>query len=226
MAENVDVEQLILETRQFEFADGLREIQYGLLLGSIGLITWVGIHPEWLAYVFRLTQDFGSWAVWMAFILIWLIPIAAAFGTLALMNFARRRWLWQESGMVKASRIAVSRRVNIIAAVTLLVGLVVGFRLPPVTAVDEWYAARVLYASMGWASGVFFIAFSRDIGLRRYLWIGLIGGLASTLLLLFPLQFGEAGLVFGLGWGVMLLASGAAVLWGARKKTAGENIDG
>jgi tryptophan-rich sensory protein len=91
---------------------------------------------------------------------------------------------------------------------------------------DEWYAARVLYAAMGWGSGVFFIAFGLDIKLRRYIWLGLIGGLASTLLLFFPLQFGEAGLAFGAVWGTILLASGMVVLLRAWKKSQDASHDG
>jgi hypothetical protein len=226
MTENVDVERLILETRQYEFADGLREIQYGILLAAIGFITWLGINPTWLGWVMRLMKNVGDWAIWAAFIFVWLIPIAAAFVTLRLIQIARRRWLWRNTGMVKASSRVISRWTQVLAALTMVAGLVLGFLFAPLGVADEWYAARLLYAAVGWGSGVFFIAFSRDIGLPRYLWIGIIGGLASTLLLLYPFAFGEAGLAFGVGWGMLLVGGGLVALRRVGKKAQMDGSDG
>lgn len=225
MTNEVSVNNLMLATKQYEFRDGLRDIQMGLFMVAIGALTWLVISPIWVTFIYTLAIDFGRWAMLTTLIGLYLILIATALGMQWLINFARRRWLWRDSGYVKVSRNLVSRRTILIAGAVFVIGLVVGFRFSPMLEVDEWYVARVLFAAMGWGYGVGFVAFGLDIKLRRYIWLGLIGGLASTLLLFTSLEFGHAGLAFGLGWGSILLASGMVVLLRAWKNPQVSNHD-
>ena len=226
MANEVNIEKLMLETKQYEFADGLRDIQMGLITASLGAITWLVISPLWITFIYTLRLDFGRWAMATAAIGLYCIFIATALGLRWIITLARHRWLWRDSGMVKASRSIVSTRTTLIASIVFVIGLLVGFRLAPLVEVDEWYAARMLYAAMGWGYGVGLVAFGQDIKVQRYIWLGLLGGVASTLLLFFPLEFGEAGLAFGVGWGAILLASGLVVLLRTWNKSRGASHDG
>ena len=48
MSVQPDIEKLIRQTKQYEFADGLRDIQLGLFMGSMGALTWLVISPIWI----------------------------------------------------------------------------------------------------------------------------------------------------------------------------------
>ena len=212
MQNSPDIEKLIRQTKQYEFADGLRDIQIGIVVSFMGVVTWLVINPLWITFIVKLKVNFGRWALVAATLMLFGFLAGVAFGLQYLMNYLRQGWFWRESGMVKASRRVASSRTQLIAGGIFILGLTAGLRLWPSVGADEWYIARILYSAMGWGYGAFFIIFGQDIQLPRYIWLGLIGGLASTLLLFFPLDLGESGLAFGVGWGVLLLSSGIVVL--------------
>ena len=214
MVAQPDVDQLIRQTRRYEFADGLRDLQLAVILGLGGITVWLAFEPFWLAFIAKLVQVWGRWAVWLNMLPVLLAPLAA-WGILALMNFLRRRWLWRESGMVKPSRWMVPRKVNLLSAVILVGGIALGFGLYLLGQADVVFALRMLWVATGWSFGYTLIGVGRNLDLTRYVWLGVSGGLASTLLLVLPLTFGQAALAFGLGWCLLLAGSGIIVLWRA-----------
>jgi len=108
---DVDVDKLIRQTRQYEFADGLRDLQLAVSLSLGGVICWLVLEPVWITFLFNLVKVYGRWVAWASLLLVFL-PGLATWGMLGMMNYVRRRWLWRESGMVKPSRWMVSRRVT------------------------------------------------------------------------------------------------------------------
>jgi hypothetical protein len=222
METQTSIDKLILKTRQYEFADGLRDIQIGLIVSFMGIVTWLVINPLWITFIIELKVNVGRWAMVAATLMLFGFLAGVAFGLQYLMNYLRQGWFWRESGMVKASRRVASSRTQLIAGGIFIIGLVTGLGLWPLVGGDEWYIARILYSAMGWGYGAFFIIFGRDIELPRYIWLGLIGGLASTLILFFPLDLGQSGMAFGVGWGVLLSSSGIVVLrraWASLQET-------
>ena len=211
MTVSPDVDRLIRETRRYEFADGLRDLQLAMLLGLGGLTAWLVFEPFWMTFVVRMAATYGRWAAWVG-ILPALVPPLVVLGMLGVMRVLRRRWLWRESGMVSPSRWAVPRRVNVLSAVILLGGLAVGLGLLKLGLVDASFLLRMLWTATGWSFGYTLFAMGRHLDLPRYRWLGLTGGILSTALLFLPLPFAQSSLVFGLLWCAMLAGSGLITL--------------
>lgn len=214
-----NVDQLIRQTRQYEFSDGLRDLQLAVLLGFSSAAVWLSFEPGWLTFVARVANTFGRWAAWINMLPL-VVAIAAVWGMLALMNYLRRRWLWRESGMVKSSRWVVPRRVNVLSAVILLCGLGLGLGLRYLGWVGDAFVLRLLWATTGWSFGYTLVGVGRHIGLQRYVRLGVAGSLVSTAALFLPLTFGQVALAFGLAWTVLLTASGIVTLQRAVRSAA------
>ncbi|MEW5721356.1 MAG: hypothetical protein AB1817_22200 [Chloroflexota bacterium] len=211
MASEVNVDRLVKQTRQYEFADGLRDLQFALLFLAGGLIAWLATEPLWFAFVRGLAQTFGRWAAWASLLIVFL-PALAALGMLGVMNLLRRRWLWRVSGVVKPSRLIVPRRVSVISVAIMLGSIALGFALRQFGWADDGFVLRMLWAGTGWSFGYTLIALGQSIDLARYIRLGAVGALASTALLFAPLTFGQAALALGLLWGVLLSVSGMTTL--------------
>lgn len=213
MVQQVDTEKIILKTKQYEFADGLREIQLGIMLILMGVVwNWIIFEPSWLGLIIQLGDDYGKWATTVFFILTFLIPVIAAYGIQRIMEYVRRRWLWRESGMVKSSQTLVPRRFSVVATIVFIGTLILGFTLQPTLKKGEWFAWSLILVAIGWSFGVVLIGLGRNIEISRYVYMGFIGGLASIAILLYQTSYTGAGLVFYIGWGLILLISGSIVL--------------
>lgn len=211
MSEQPDVDRLILETRRYEFSDGLPDLQLALLLGLGGLAAWLAFEPAWMAFVMRTAARYGRWAAWVGIVPALLAPLAAL-GMLRLMAGVRRRWLWRHSGTVNPSRWSVSRKVNVLSAVILLGGLALGLGLLRLGLADASFLLRMLWTATGWSLGFTLFAMGRNLDIPRYRRLGVAGGVLSTTLLILPATFAQAALVFGLAWAALLAASGLVTL--------------
>ena len=218
MISNVDPDGLIRKTIRYEFADGFRDIQMGLFFALMGVIGWLGLQPAWLKLVFNLTDQVGKWALPVVLLMLFVVPIAAIFGIQQLMNAVRRRWLWSESGIVKPARILVSKRTNLMAVLVFMCVLAIGLILYPRQGNDAWYVLRVIFAATGWASGVVMLMHGKNIELPRYIWLGVIGGVISTMQMFVRFDYGQTWLLFGCSWGALLVGSGLIALYSAWSK--------
>jgi hypothetical protein len=211
MTAETDVEGLIRKTQRYEFADGLRDLQLSLLLGLGGVTIWFIFSPWWAMLLGEMILTYGRWAAWIG--MLWIaVPAVVVWGMVAVMGYLRRRWLWSETGNVTPARMVVPSGVNLIAAGILLAGIGTGVLLWMRGVVDDGFALRMLWAATGWSFGYTLFGVGREIGLPRYVSIGLIGGIASTLVLFLPLTFGGASLALGLGWCLILGVSGVVTL--------------
>ena len=127
---------------------------------------------------------------------------------LGVMRVLRRRRLWARTGNVTPPRAVVPRRVNLISAALLIGGVAIGVLLHAQGVVDDGFALRMLWAATGWSFGYTLNGVGREIGLSRYVWVGLTGGVASSLILILPVSFSQAVLALGLGWSALLATSG------------------
>ena len=211
MMSRSDVDKLIRQTRKYEFSDGLRDLQMALLLGIGGLSVWLVFEPTWTTFIGNMMGVFGRWAAWINILPVILAPLAV-WGMLRVMDYLRQRWLWRESGIVKASRWIVPRRVNVVSAVILLGGLALSLGMRYLGRADDLFVLHMLWAATGWALGYTLAAVGRHLGLSRYVWLGVTGGLISTVVLFLPLTFGQTSLVFGLSWCLLLAMSGIITL--------------
>jgi hypothetical protein len=206
-----DVDKLIRQTHQYEFSDGLRDLQMAVYFAVSGVTLWLILEPMWMTLVANMVKMFGRWAAWVKILPLILAPLAM-WGMLRLMDYLRQRWLWRESGMVKSSNWLVPRQVNVLSAVILLGGIALGVGLRLLGRVDDVFILRMLWAATGWSFGYTLIGTGHHIGLPRYVWLGAVGGIVSTGVLFLPFTFGQTSLVFGLLWSLMLIVSGAVTL--------------
>jgi hypothetical protein len=213
MIEQVDPREIILKTKQYEFADGLRDIQIGITMIMMGVVwLWLMNQPAWMRLMFQARQDYGRWAPMAVFLLVYCIPVVAALGLQRIMETVRRRWLWRESGMVKASRIIVPTHINVIGVVILIGVLALGLKFQSFLKTGDFYVMSLLMVACGWSFGFTLVGVGANIKVKRYVVVGVIGGLASTASLLSQTSLGGAGLITFLGWGILLIISGAIVL--------------
>ncbi|MBN1538451.1 MAG: hypothetical protein JW908_17075 [Anaerolineales bacterium] len=208
-----DIEKLMRQTRKYEFSDGLRDVQLAIMFALGGIAVWLSFEPAWIALVGKSSISIGRWTMGLAFLPL-IILVLVVWGMLRLMKFLRQRWLWRESGMVKSVRWMVPRRVNVISSVIFMGGIILSLYLRHLGYVDDVFVLRMLWVATGWAFGYTLIGVGRHIGLPRYIWLGILGGIASTAMLFMPLPFGQAALVFGLFWCIILTVSGAITLFG------------
>ncbi len=211
MAVDANITHLIERTQRYEFADGLRDLQLALLFLVGGLAVWFSLDPAWFAFLGWLIEHFGRQAAWVGLLLA-LLPSLLVLVMLGVMNLLRRRWLWRQSGMVKPVRWIVPRRVSILSGAIFVASIVLAFALRKLNWVDDTFILRMIWAATGWAHGYTTFAVGRHIHLSRYVRLGIIGGIGSTILLFLPLAFNQTGLAFGLLWGILLGASGTTTL--------------
>lgn len=215
-----DIEALISETRQYEFVDGLRDLQMAAMMAFFGILIWFGLTPtgmrSFVLMILYLKDTFGSWATRLISLSVYfLLLVAFLVGTFWMMRALRRKWLWRESGWVKPLRMQVPGKVNILAAAIFLSGIVVSIALLIAGKVDESFVLRMLWAATGWGFGFTLLGMGREIGLIRYIWLGAVGGIASTILLFLPLTFGQAAMLLNGAWALALGITGAIALRGS-----------
>ncbi len=204
-------EDLIRQTQQYEFTDGLRDLQMAIILATYGIILWLILDLVYLPFVVELMKAFGKWAIWLSLLLL-VIPILVAWGTTGAMNYFRRRWLWRNSGMVKPLSQLIPLWAIVLGVVIYLVSVMLALRLHFAAQADILFALQMLVVATGWSTGVILVGLGHTIGLPHYIWLGVIGGLASTFLFILPLTFGQTALVFGLSWGLIFAVSGIILL--------------
>jgi len=158
-----DIQDLMRRTRQYEFADGLRDLQLAMMLGLTGAGIWLVFGPIWIGFLGSFVLRYGRWAAWAG--LLWVfLPALAVFGMLGVMKVLRSRWLWVQAGTVRPSRWAVPKRVNLISAIILVGGIAWGIGLRSLGWVDETFVLRMLWTATGWSFGYTLVGVGRELG--------------------------------------------------------------
>ena len=121
-----DITKLMLQTRQYEFIDGLRDLQLAVIFASLGATSWLILDFVYLPYIANLMKVFGRSAVWLSLLLA-LLPAILGLGMLSLISFVRRRWLWQHTGMVKSLNQMVPRWSVVFATIIYVLSIVLVF---------------------------------------------------------------------------------------------------
>jgi hypothetical protein len=204
---NVTVDDLVRKTRRYEFADGLVDLQMSVILIALGVLSPLVFTRAFVRLGLRLAEALGSWAMWLTMLIV-LLPAVIAIGTRRLVRYVRRRWLWCDSGFVEPLPSAASGGTLVLATALIVVGIVTGVILYRSGRAEAMLPLRMLVAGAGWAQGAIMIGVSRKTGMSRYAWLGVVGGLASTVFLAFHLSFGLTWLAFCLLWASAFAVSG------------------
>ncbi len=212
MNNQINPETLIKKTQRYEFEDGLRDIQFGIFFLLLGLTYWIGYHPAWWRLLFSVRESGGRFSMMASAVLLFALPVVIMIFMHPLIKRARQHWLWRDSGMVTPLRQIVPTWITIVSAVLFLVSFVIGFLLSPTLGKHTFFAWNWLWATEGWVLGFLLIALGRHLNLRRYIGLGIVGGLASTVVLFLRDSLNMPVLVFGLIWGLLLIVTGGVVL--------------
>ncbi len=212
MISRTNAEELIRQTKRYEFSDGLRDLQLAMVLSILGVILWLTFDLVYARTLVRLMYTLGAWVGWLSILMIIVLPVLVSLFVRKLTTCVRRRWLWRESGMVESLPWLVPRWVTVLAVSLYLTCVVFSLWLYSIGQVDTTFVLYMLVVAAGWSTGVTLVGLGLTIGLPRYIWLGVIGGLGLTSLLFLPLTFGQAALVFGLSWGFTFAVSGTIAL--------------
>ncbi len=212
MEETKNVEELVRKTQYFEFSDGLRDLQYGLVLFFMGAVGWLIFEPFWMRFLIRVRDSSGVWAMWFSGILTLAIPSIIAFGMLRLMRQLRQRRLWRDTGMVKPMRILFPPWASISAGAIVILGIVLAVVMQKTRGSEPLLVWQILWASAGWSLTFTHIYLGNKLKISRYIGIGIFGFILSSLIPLISSSFGMTSLIFGIIWGIPLLVSGAFLL--------------
>ncbi|MBX3082290.1 MAG: hypothetical protein KF716_11710 [Anaerolineae bacterium] len=219
MNTHVDVDKLVQQTQRYEFSDGLRDFQLGLMMAASGIMTWfIFDHANiWLSIMVELGKRFGTLGRTTTMIIV-LIPSLLTLAALLVMRVLRRRWLWRNTGYVKSKQIVVPFHISLISVIVMLVPLGIGMLLQTAQLVDDLFLLRVIFIASGWSLGYTLIAMGQRLDLPRYIQVGLWTSLLTTIFLLLPLTVGQTALLWGLAWAATLTLSGINPLRDAARR--------
>lgn len=211
MIHQLNPEKIILKTKQYEFADGLREVQLGLTFVLMGVIFSLMFNPSWIGFYIKLAQHYGAWASLIANLLLFSLPVLAALGLQRLMEYARRRWLWRQSGVIKSLRIMVPAPISLLSGIVFIAVLITGLLLQPFLQTGDFYVWSLIMLAAGWSFGATLIGFGVRVKVFRHVLLGIMVALVSPAALLYQSSLTQPALLFGV-WGAFLLVSGLIVL--------------
>ena len=212
--ENVtDFDRLTKATRRREFDDGLMDYVFGgtfLLIGILGWFFFSSFGLRWFVGSFLKSREITI----IALIAIFALFILLILGARRVIENIRRQTLWKNQGFVKSLRWQVSWQTNAAAVIVFVAMIVAAVWLISQGYVNQDFVLRTLVSSSGIATGIVFFGMGKELDLQRYKWIGAVGVILSTVIIIVPISFSIAWLVLGVIWMVVLAVSGS---WALRK---------
>lgn len=207
----VDLDGLEKTTRRREFDDGLMDFAVGIMFLVFCLLAWFLFSPDGLNwYVLSLTN-------YHTLTLVGLLGVAALvitgpLGLRRLIEHFRISILWKDSGFIKPLNRQTSWPLTILSVAAALGMILYASWLMTIGKINADSVLRTLVSSSGIATGIIYIGIGASLNLRRYLILGLAGGMISTLILFLPVSFSIAWLILGITWTFLLFVSGTWAL--------------
>ncbi len=207
----IEFDNLTKATRRREFDDGLMDYVFGFTILLIGLLGWFFFSPVGLSWLISgLIQNRDITII--ALILMIALLILFISGARRMIEYIRQQHFWKNLGFVKPLRWQVSWQINALASVVLIAMLMIAVWLYLNGYVLQEIVLRTLVSSTGVATGIVFFGVGKELDLRRYKWVGVVGGILSTLVILLPISFSVSWLVLGVVWMIVLTVSGSWAL--------------
>ncbi len=206
----VNVAKLQQNTARYEFADGIRDFHFAFWILVTGCYSWVvWDFPSSITPIVEFARARGSLFV---FLITFILPIAvpliiSQLGMNVVNTYIRRRWLWRNTGFVKAKTSLFPRRILYtalgIAMVTFVAGILLAIQFK-----NPSLIIRGLYIGIGFEFTFGILALAVKFDLPRYRVVAGIGMASTIILSLLPLQLGLFCLVLNLCWAILLIMSG------------------
>jgi hypothetical protein len=203
----IDLDGLTRKTRRMEFDDGLNDMQNGIVFLVLGFLVAFGLSETGARWFISLTIQYGD-LVMLIFIILVVAIAGLLFGFRRAIDRYRQNSLWIQSGYVRSIRWQVDSRINILAVLVFLIVMSLGFAGVIWGNFDDGSDVRFLAAGAGIATGVVYAGMGVSLHLRRYLWVGIVGGTLSAFLIIIPISFSLSWLLLGIIWGLVLVSSG------------------
>lgn len=211
---NMDIDKFTINSQRYEYQDGLRDFQVGVIILFLGLANWFIFTPFGLAFLAEFIVRYKSILVPVVIGFIALLFLLV-FGAERVMERIRRATLWKESGFVKPLRWGVVPKPFIILGTAIILAIIIGnVWLMNQGTITQEAALRAVPISTGIGTAIMYFAMGRTLRIQRYLWVGLLGGFISGLFLFSSISFANTYLYVGVIWTGILLLSGA---WALRK---------
>ena len=220
----IDLDGLTKATRRREFDDGLMDYAIGGFLLVYCLLDWFIFSPAGLEWYARAIINYRTITI-IGLIGLVVLSIIGTISVRKIIEHVRKTIIWKDSGYVKPLHMQTSWPVILISVVVMLGMVLFASWLRAVGTIDLDSVLRALVSSTGIATGVTYIGISISLGRTRYLYVGLIGGMISLLILFLQISFANAWLILGIAWTVILGTSGTIALKKVLSKNMGSSND-
>jgi len=208
-----NLENLTRVTRRREFDDGLMDFVYGSFFLLLSLFGWLFFSSTGLRWFFTALLYNREVTI------IGLVALVALFilfisGAKRIVARIRESVIWKDRGVVKSLRWQVSWPINLLAGLVSIIMIIGAVWLTIRGSLSQEAVLRALVSSMGVASGIVYFGMGKELGLPRYKWVGVAGGMFSALILIMPISFSVSWLLLGIVWMAVLSISG---IWALRQ---------
>ena len=214
----IDLDGLTKATRRREFDDGLMDFANGAILLVLGLFAWFLFSQNGLEWYAMAIINYRNITLVGLFGVVVLV-ITGPFGMRRLIEYIRISIIWKDYGFIKPLNRQSSWYVTLLSGVVAIGMILFATWLMTVGRINAESVLRTMVSASGVATGIIYIGIWVSLDLRRYLIVGLIGGMISVLILFLPVSFSTAWLIFGITWMLLLVVSGT---W-ALKQVLSEN---
>ncbi len=207
----IDLDGFTKATRRREFDDGLMDYAVGGLILVYCLLAWFIFSPAGLEWYVRAIINYRTITI-IGLIGMEVLLIIGMISVRKIIEHVRNKIIWKDSGYVKPLQRQTSWPVILLSVLVTLGMVLFASWLRSVGTIDIESVLRTLVSSTGIGTGVIYIGISVSLDIKRYLIVGLIGGMISLLILFLPLSFSTAWLILGIAWTVILVISGTSAL--------------
>lgn len=206
----INVSRLQQRTERYEFADGIRELQFAfcvLVTGFYGWVVW-DMPSVW--------QPFSEWVrtqnvvvmIGLTFVLPIGVPLVISqFGLRWANEYLRRRWLWRTTGFIKPKPWIVPRR-TLFASFAIMFAVFIAGILLAIQLKEASLIIRGIYVGTGFEFAYMWLAMAKRFNLPRYRVVAVVGLVSTIILALLPMRVGLFVLIISVFWGGLLMVSG------------------
>jgi hypothetical protein len=212
MDTSLDLDQLTQQTKRREFIDGLRDLHVGLTILILSLLNRLILTPTGATWLVKAVSYDKTLTI-IGLIGLFSLELFIIFGAERLIERIRRASLWKESGFVKPLRWGFNKVIMIAITVIVLAIIIGSVWFMAMGQLSQDAALRSIPASASLGTGLLFLSMVFSLKIRRYLAVGIAGSLLGIMIFVYPFSFAQSYLCLGLGWAIILLASG---LWAFR----------
>ena len=213
MNQGVDLDNLTRVARKREFDDGLMDFALAISFLALGMISSFFLSPSGIRWYQSALGNHRT-LILLGEVLFLVILFIVIRGGGRVIEYIRIKTILRDRGIVKPMRRYVGWRTTILAVVVFLAMIVGAAFLMAIGRIGIEFVLRTLVASSGLGSGIMYLGMGVSLGLRRFLIVGVMGGVLSVAILVTSVSFSFAWLLLGIIWAIVLSVSG---FWGLRK---------